>query len=486
MSDLYKEPAYKLSEEDQEELKELTEGSLNMTYRFGYEVIDEKPTLHHHIILEAKEDQVIVSPMDGKVSLDEETVILTSGIGIHTGRLSENQQVLAGDIIGQTKDGTGLKVTYQKVDDDTDKLVYVNPAFYFPKVIQVQTTILLTIGQFGGDEFERAKAIYDYLKSNGATNQAIAAILGNWSVESSINPKRAEGDYLSPPVGATDSLWNDEGWLSLNGPTIYNGRYPNILKRGLGQWTDTADGSRRHTLLLEYAKRKHQKWYNLGLQLDFMLHGDSPYCTNWLKDFFKNSGSPASLAQLFLIYWEGNSGDKLLECQTRASEWYYQIEKGFSQPNGGIAQSDPESLETVRGDFFENSIPGGGDGIGYAYGQCTWRVAARINQLGLKLKGKNGEKISIISTMGNGQDWVRTDASLGGEIGTSPQVGSILSFAGGGYGTPAEYGRVAFVEKVYLDGSFLISETNYNGNPNYTFRKLSGVDSSLSFAYTTK
>ena len=25
-----------------------------------------------------------------------------------------------------------------------------------------------------------------------------------------------------------------------------------------------------------------------------------------------------------------------------------------------------------------------------------------------------------------------------------------------------------------------------NGNPNYTFRKLSGVDSSLSFAYTTK
>ncbi|HFI2463888.1 TPA: CHAP domain-containing protein, partial [Streptococcus suis] len=75
MSDLYKEPTYKLSDEDQEELKELTEGgnylalqeldnpfqgqtdedSLSMTYRYGYEVIDEKPTLHHHIILEAKE-----------------------------------------------------------------------------------------------------------------------------------------------------------------------------------------------------------------------------------------------------------------------------------------------------------------------------------------------------------------------------------------------------------------------------------------------
>ena len=30
------------------------------------------------------------------------------------------------------------------------------------------------------------------------------------------------------------------------------------------------------------------------------------------------------------------------------------------------------------------------------------------------------------------------------------------------------------------------NSTNYNGNPNYTFRKLSGVDSNLSFAYTTK
>ena len=512
MLELTKEPAYKLSDDDREELKELSkegtylalqeldnpfqgqteDDTLTMTVRYGYEMIEDKPTLHHHIILEAKENQVIVAPMDGKVSLDGENLIITSGKGlnksqltlfnVHTGRVTDGQKVQAGEMIGQTKDGSGLKVTYQKVDNDSEKLVYVNPAFYFPKVIQLQTTILPTIGQFGGDEFARAKVIYEYLKSQGATNQAIAAILGNWSVESSINPKRAEGDYLSPPVGATDSSWDDEGWLSLNGPAIYNGRYPNILRRGLGlgQWTDTADGSRRHTLLLKYAKRQNQKWYDLDLQLDFMLHGDNPYYTNWLKDFFKNSGSPASLAQLFLIYWEGNSGDKLLERQTRATEWYYQIEKGFSQPNGETAQSDPKALEAVREDLYDNSIPGGGDGMGYAYGQCTWGVAARINQLGLKLKGRTGEKISIINTMGNGQDWVGTAARLGGETGKLPKAGAIISFAGG------QYGHVGFVEKVYPDGSFLISETNYNGNPNYTFRKLSGVDGTISFAYTMK
>ena len=80
-------------------------------------------------------------------------------------------------------------------------------------------------------------------------------------------------------------------------------------------------------------------------------------------------------------------------------------EKGFSQTNGGQAKSDPQSLEGVRGDLYDHSVPGGGDGMAYAYGQCTWGVAARMNQLGLKLKGSNGEKISIINTMGNGQDW---------------------------------------------------------------------------------
>ena len=518
MQDLYETPKYKLSKDDQEEMKELkeegiyasmqeldnpfegksNEDSLTMTYRYGYYDLDGKSTLQEYILLEAKAHQTIVAPMDGVVSLDGDNVILTNGKGenesrltlysIHNGRAIEGTRVLTGDIIGETPDDTGLKVSYQKYKNKKEKLVYVNPQFYFPKVIQLQTTILPAIGQFGGDEFERAKHIYEFLKSQGASPQAIAAILGNWSVESSINPKRAEGDYLSPPVGATDSSWDDESWLAIGGPAIYSGAYPNILHRGLGlgQWTDTADGSTRHTALLNYARTQNKKWYDLDLQLDFMLHGDSPYYQSWLKDFFKNTGSAANLAQLFLTYWEGNSGDKLLERQTRATEWYYQIEKGFSQTNGGQAKSDPQSLEGVRGDLYDHSVPGGGDGMAYAYGQCTWGVAARMNQLGLKLKGRNGEKISIINTMGNGQDWVATASSLGGETGSTPRAGAIVSFVGGTHGTPASYGHVAFVEKVYDDGSFLVSETNYGGNPNYTFRKISQADSAISFAYTTK
>ena len=112
-----------------------------------------------------------------------------------------------------------------------------------------------------------------------------------------------------------------------------------------------------------------------------------------------------------------------------------------------------------------------------------------INYLNVRhepVSGITKLKKALVNPTEHGQDWVRTAASLGGERGTSPQAGAIISFAGGGHGTPAEYGHVAFVEKLYPNGSFLISETNYNGNPNYTFRKLSGVDSNLNFAYTTK
>lgn len=515
MASLYKENGkYGLTKEQIEELDEYKESGaylglyeldnpfqgqtvddvLTMTYRYGYYNTDGKSAMSYHIILEAKQGQVIVAPMDGYIKLDGDDVLIVSSEGkivearlrmkdIATGRVQEGQKIYTGEIIGETKSDQGLKVYYQKYNDDKEKLVYVNPAFYFPNVVQVQTTILPSIGQFQGDEVGRAKQVYDFLKAKGASNQFIAAVLGNWSVESSVTSKRAEGDYLSPPVGATESSWDDEAWLSTGGPAIYNGRYPNIIHRGLGlgQWTDTADGSVRHTLLRNYATSKGKKWYDLDLQLEFMMEGDSPYYTNWVKKHMTDTGSPATLAQLFLIYWEGNAGDKLLERQSRAIEWFYQIEKGFSQAAAGTAKVDVKSLESIRGDLYDGIVPGGGDDMGYPWGQCTWGVAKRMNQLGLQLKGRDGSKIPIISTMGNGMDWVATASRLGGETGNIPRDGAIISFNLGN-----QYGHVALVEKVYADGSFLISETNYNGSAVVTFRTISGADASMSFAYTQK
>lgn len=113
-----------------------------------------------------------------------------------------------------------------------------------------------------------------------------------------------------------------------------------------------------------YAVLKDRQELSLSLSWE-----DNPHFTNWLKDFFGNTGSPVSLAQFFLTSWQGNSGDKLLECQTRDIEWYYYIEKGFCQPNRGTAQSDSKAFESVRGELYDNLIPGCGDAMASVLGK---------------------------------------------------------------------------------------------------------------------
>ncbi|HEL2204925.1 TPA: CHAP domain-containing protein, partial [Streptococcus suis] len=176
----------------------------------------------------------------------------------------------------------GLEISYQKLKTNKDKTskewLYVNVGFYLPSVHYNQTTSVLSTIDIG-DMTGRIKETSDYVKKYEpkATINGISAMLGNFWTESSITSKRAEGDYLTPPIGASASSWDDPNWLSISGPAIYNGSYPNILKRGLGlgQWTDTGDGSVRHTLLLQYAQQKGKKWYDLELQIDFIFNGDA-------------------------------------------------------------------------------------------------------------------------------------------------------------------------------------------------------------------
>ncbi|MCQ5170050.1 phage tail tip lysozyme, partial [Streptococcus oralis] len=86
------------------------------------------------------------------------------------------------------------------------------------------------------------------------------------------------------------------------------------------QWTDTADGSTRHTLLLNYPKSKNKKWYDLELQLDFMLEGDTPYYITELTSILTSTENVESLTERFLVNWEGNSGDKVLERQNNSKQ----------------------------------------------------------------------------------------------------------------------------------------------------------------------
>ena len=76
----------------------------------------------------------------------------------------------------------------------------------------------------------------------------------------------------------------------------------------------------------------------------------------------------------------------------------------------------------------------------FPWGWCTWYVAQRRD----------------IPWHGDAKTWLDSARQLGWPTGQTPQVGAVMVTM-----ESIWYGHVAYVEKVYPDGSFLVSEMNY-------------------------
>lgn len=376
--------------------------------------------------------------------------------GVNASSIAIGEQLPVGTYIGQAK-RSFIEIEYEKYDSE-EGWYSVNPEFYFPKIEYKQFTSLAS-KRFKPNEdiANRAKFIRDYLLNEGFSLEGIAAILGNFAIESNINPKRAEGDYLSPPIGATETSWDDDSWLDIGGMLIY-GRYPNIIHRGLGlgQWTDTADGSVRQTMLRNYAKSKGMNWYDLELQLDFMLNGDISSARNILRKIGDRElgSSVPELTEAFLNSWEGNPGDKIAQRIQSASDWYNYFSAQALVLNG----SNQEVYDAYKDKFFapitDTEMKTGYAGNHYALGNCTWYVYNRMKQFGK----------TIYPYMGNANQWVYNYSQTpGASLVDTPQVGDIATFNDGVYGSSPIYGHVGFVEAVLEDGSFVMSEMNVQG-----------------------
>lgn len=442
---------------------------LRIIKRFGY---TSKSKIYQGSVLQANTGQQLLAVMSGTVKVSGADVTIetkeskftykdVSGIRFKTGDTVEQ-----GTFIGTVKSSTGQEVYYQKQEEKATKKqkakwTYVNVGFYFQLVNYTQTTSVLTDLNLSGDLAQRSRAVRDFIKKKipNATDNGIAAMLGNFATESGIKAKRAESDYLSPPVGATEQSWDDENWLNMGfaqGASVG----PLVIHRGLGlgMWTDTSDGAIRNTLLRNYAKTKGKKWYDLETQIDFMLEGDNPYYIRILKSILTSSENVNTLTTRFLSQWEGNAGDKLAQRQNNAKQmltYFKQTIKGsgteassWNFPSGwesklAFGKPSTTSMTTQPGN-------------NYPVGQCTWYVANRLVETGTV-----GNALS--SNNGNGQDWVRNLVAKGWRFSTTPTPGAVCSTAGGFDLTTVAYGHVAFVEAVNHDGTFLISECNYLG-----------------------
>lgn len=438
--------------------------SITISRRYGYERHRDSIKLNKETEIYLGSSSSVYSPLEGTLTeVGISRVVITQNnrlkftiSGITTERLTEGTTIKEGDLLG--KGNSNIKITYEKMNKD--KWYEVNPAFYFDNVSYMQTT---TLGSSdfspGSNKAARAKKIYDYFIKQGYTLEGIAAMLGNFDVESEINPKSAEG--ASPNTVVTD--WDKPEFLNKNGIDIY-GNNTMILKRGLGlgQWTDTADGSVRHTMLLDYAKSKNKKWYDLDLQLDFMMNGDTPSMVNILKAVLsKQAGdSVAELTTAFLKIWEGNPGDKLSKRIQHAQNWYNYFSAANAKSSVALNSDSADILKKYKDKMLKpftdkEVMPGQGwEGNAYALGNCTWYVYNRMKQFGK----------TIYPYMQDAASWQYTyTMTEGATLADTPSPGDAVIFSQGVYGSHPSYGHVAFCEAVLEDGSIIISEMNWNG-----------------------
>lgn len=116
--------------------------------------------------------------------------------------------------------------------------------------------------------------IWNYFKSKGLNDYAVAGILGNLYAESALNPKNLQNSY-ERKLGYTDDSYV---------AAVDNGTYTNFVKDsagfGLAQWTYWS----RKQNLLNYCKSKDTSIADLEMQLDFLY-----------KELSENYGSVLSV-----------------------------------------------------------------------------------------------------------------------------------------------------------------------------------------------
>lgn len=129
-----------------------------------------------------EDNQPFHSPMNGQIVsvpdtetlvIEKEKVARLTIHGVNTLRLTKGMDVEEGTFLGNTKNST-VTFQYEKYKRN-ERLVFVNPAFYFPRVTYTQTTLLGSTDFSPGASVEkRAQAVYDYLSKRDTPKKELA------------------------------------------------------------------------------------------------------------------------------------------------------------------------------------------------------------------------------------------------------------------------------------------------------------------------
>ncbi|WP_273707002.1 phage tail tip lysozyme [Leuconostoc mesenteroides] len=337
---------------------------------------------------------------------------------------------------------------------------------------QCQSTNTSVTVTTSADKEAVAQSIHDNLKKVSVVTEAgIAGYLGNMEVESGFNPKIIESNATYDETKALNA--------NLSGYAF-----------GLNQWD-----SARRVALLTYAKAQSKQWSDASLQLDFALNHDGTN-SDLLKQGLKMTD--VNQATEFLrAKWERGGQGTTTKRQSFARNWYAKFSNGSSNTaidtatNGAETTQNTDNTTNNASGCTTNVTQGMGTSGApvkeipsayknkikdtnftatsstntYAFGQCTWYVYNRMQELGTPVE--NG--------LGNGAEWGKNAKAKGYQTDSQPHVAWAVSFSQGADGADATYGHVAVVEAISDDKKhFLVSECNVvsSGSGTVSFREL--------------
>ena len=260
---------------------------------------------------------------------------------------------------------------------------------------------------------DNAEKIWNYLKGKGFTDESIAGILGNAEVESGVNPKKYESDYIEKIANKHDLMKNkptveglgiDWNYWQMN---IYNGAAldkdfyfhagEHYIGTGFLQWT----GPRAYNLAKKAQEINADVW-DLGFQLDYLTQYENTYAS-WVSSEYKNfKGTPEEATVVFLNKWIVNS----LGNRAVAARQYYDKFKGSGGGSGNVTSSVTNSY-TFIGDSItvgvksqlESSFTGSnvkaevGQGVDWAVSQLSDIKDTVVINLGTNDRFTNGKNL---------------------------------------------------------------------------------------------
>lgn len=153
---------------------------------------------------------------------------------------------------------------------------------------------------------DNAKTTWDFLKSKGFNDYAVAGIMGNLWAESGLNPKNLQGSY-ERRLKHTDESYTK---------AVDNGTYKNFVRDsagyGLVQWTYHT----RKQGLLNYAKKQGKSIGDLTMQLEYLYIELSGYTS--VMNTLRKATSIRMASDAILTGYERPANQGSLVRRTRA------------------------------------------------------------------------------------------------------------------------------------------------------------------------